>query len=79
MSLSNKQLSELVKLASTAEADGLDCDGCFAHLAEFAELELARKEVPEALKTVESHLRECQCCKAEFEALIEALRNLESE
>ncbi len=79
MSLSDEQVSELVKLAATAEADSLDCDGCFSHLAEFAELQLAHKEIPDALKAVEAHLRQCQCCQAEFEALIEALRSLEDE
>ena len=77
MSLSNEQISDLVRLATSAESDGLDCDGCFAHLAEFADLELAHREIPEALKTVEVHLRQCQCCRAEFEALMEALRSLE--
>lgn len=78
MSLSDEQISGLIKLAATVEADALDCDGCFAHLAEFAELQLARREVPEALKTVEAHLQQCQCCRAEFEALMEALRNLDN-
>ena len=78
MSLSNEQISELVRLAATSGTDVLDCDGCFAHLAEFAELQLARKEVPDALKAVEAHLQQCQCCQAEFEALMEALRSLEN-
>jgi len=79
MSLSNEQISDLVRLAASAEPDGLDCDGCFSHLAEFAEAELARREIPEALKAVEVHLRQCQCCRTEFEALMEALRSLDSE
>lgn len=78
MSLSDEQISELVKLAATVEPDVLDCDGCFAHLAEFAELQVARREIPAALEAVEAHLRQCQCCRAEFEALMEALRNLDN-
>ncbi|AMV21147.1 hypothetical protein [Planctomyces sp. SH-PL14] len=79
MSLSDEQISDLVRLAATAETDRLDCDGCFAQLAAFAELELAHKEIPEALRAVEVHLRQCQCCQAEFEALMEGLRSLEDE
>jgi predicted anti-sigma-YlaC factor YlaD len=79
MSLSDEQISDLVKLAAGAETDPLDCDGCFAHLAEFAEFELAKKGIPEALRAVETHLRQCQCCQAEFEALLEALRTLDAD
>jgi len=79
MSLSDEQISDLVKLAASAEPDRLDCDGCFAHLAAFAELQLAHKEIPEALRAVETHLRQCECCQAEFEALMEGLRTLEDE
>lgn len=79
MSLSDEQVSDLVRQAASAEADGLDCDGYFAHLAEFAELALAHREIPEALRAVEVHLRQCQCCRAEFEALVEGLRSLESD
>jgi len=79
MSLSKDQVNELIQLVTAAEADSLDCDGCFAHLAEFAELELAHKEIPDALKAVETHLRQCKCCMYEFQMLMNALRALEGE
>jgi predicted anti-sigma-YlaC factor YlaD len=76
MALSDDQIKSLVEKIASVEAEPLDCDGCFEHLAEFAELALANREVPEALKAVEAHLRQCECCQAEFEALMDGLRAL---
>lgn len=77
MPLTTNQVTTLVNMVATSEPDVLDCDGCYEHMAEFAEAELANREVPDALKAVEAHLRQCNCCKDEFNALIEGLRELE--
>ena len=77
MSLTNEQISSLLNQIATTQPDELDCDGCFVHLAEFAERELSNQAVPDALKTVEVHLSQCSCCKDEFNALLEGLRALE--
>ena len=78
MALSNEQITTLLSMISSADSDEMDCDGCLDHLAEFAEAELANREVPEAVKTVERHLQQCVCCKDEYNALLEGLRELES-
>jgi hypothetical protein len=78
MPLNKKQIATLLQLAASSEDDALDCDGCFEHLAQFAELILLQQEIPAALRVVEVHLRQCPCCKDEFEALMEGLRKLES-
>ncbi len=59
-----------------AEPDRLDCDGCYEQWEEFAELELNRREIPDALRAIEVHLRQCHCCRDEYEALLEGLRAL---
>ena len=78
MSLTKEQLTGLVGLIDSVEPDELDCDGCFGQIAEFAELHLAGQEVPAAMQAVETHLRQCVCCKDEFNALLKALEAIDS-
>lgn len=77
MALSEQQISKLLKLVAESRSDPLDCDGCFEHLAEFAEASLTCREIPEALRTIETHLEQCPCCRTEFQALREALQSLD--
>ena len=49
MPLSNDQIASLLGMVNASESDELDCDGCFARVAEFAEAELANREIPDAL------------------------------
>ena len=66
-------------MISSAQADSLDCDGCYDQLAEFADAQLAGRELPDALKAVESHLHQCCCCKDEYKALLEGLREIQKD
>ncbi len=77
MPLSKEQLKSLINMIETTEPDTLDCDGCFEHLAEFAERELANREIPDALKAVSIHLKQCSCCQDEYKALLEGLKSLD--
>ena len=76
MGLSTEQVSKLLSLVTSAETDDIDCDGCFEHLAQFAEIELTSREVPDALQVVQQHLDQCHCCQDEYQALLEGLRAL---
>ena len=77
MGLTKQQIASLLKLVAATESDELDCDGCLEHLAEFAERQLANRDVTAALQSVESHLRQCTCCQDEYQALLEGLRALD--
>ena len=77
MRLSNEQISKLLNLITSGEPDSLDCDGCFEQLSEFAEHQLADRDIPQALQAVEVHLKQCACCQGEFQALLDALRALD--
>lgn len=77
MELTSDQLQSLLEQAITAEVDELGCEGCFEHMAEFAEAQLAGRGVPEALANVAAHLRYCTCCREEYEALLEGLKGLD--
>ncbi|MEM6692227.1 MAG: hypothetical protein AAF664_22550 [Planctomycetota bacterium] len=78
MSLSRKQTQDLIDSVSSAKPDELDCDGCHELMAEFAELELSGKEIPEAMQAVRRHLDQCVCCNDEYNALLEALGGIEA-
>ena len=75
MSLSNEQIDNLIRIVGGVSADQTDCDGCLGYLAEFAELELAGKTIPEAMRHIQVHLENCFCCKKELACLLDALKN----
>ncbi len=77
MSLSGKQVLSLLGKVISTEEDAINCDQCLSHLAEFAETELAGQDVPEALEAIAAHLRQCECCRDEYDALLEGLRAIE--
>lgn len=74
MALSKEQIDNLLGMISSAKSDTLDCDGCFDHLAEFAQIHLESREIPDALAAVETHVEQCKCCNDEFNVLLEGLR-----
>ena len=78
MPLSKKQIKALLQYVAKAEHDAIDCDGCYGQVAEFSEAQLEGVEIPQALEAVELHLRQCICCKDEFESLIDGLHGLTS-
>ena len=43
----------------------------------FAQAELDGVEVPEALQAVRGHLKQCKCCRDEYDALLTAIRAIE--
>ena len=79
MSLSPETIQKLIELVATTQNDQLDCDGCLAHIAEFAEAHLAGRSLSAALESVRIHLQSCGCCQDEYEALLAALGMLDEE
>ena len=79
MPLAAEQISSLLGMIAASEPDSLDCDGCFARVAEFAEAELLSLDIPDAVRAVETHLKQCPCCRDEYNALLEGLRALEED
>ena len=77
MAISKQQTQTLIALLASSKTDTMDCDGCYEHLAEFVEAELAEREIPEALECVRRHLEQCACCADEHQALLEAIRALD--
>ena len=75
--LSKEQVQILVGLISTTETDQLSCDDCFGRIGEYAEMALEGRELSEGMQVIQTHLEQCPCCKDEYEALLDALRELE--
>lgn len=78
MHVDEKKVGFLLKMLADAKPDCLDCDGCFENIAEYAERQLMCKPIDEAMKDVETHLRQCPCCHAEYKVLLEGLDELKS-
>lgn len=78
-SLSKEQIQTLVGLIATTKSDNVTCDDCFGQIGEFAEMALEGRELSEGMLIVQRHLEQCPCCKGEYEALLDALRELDAE
>jgi hypothetical protein len=77
--ISFSQVQQLFKSIASAVPDQLDCEGCFALSAQFADAELNGKELSDVLKAVQVHMSQCPCCAYEYQALLEAVRAADSE
>ena len=77
MSLSNDQIKKLVDQVANVQVDELGCEGCFERIAEFAEFQLANRELNDAMLAVQTHLESCDCCNDEYQALLEGLQAIE--
>lgn len=77
MTLSKKEIDNLMRLIGLTRDDEINCDQCLALVAEFAELELAGKSIPDGLEAVEHHLSVCSECCEEYEVLKQALKKMD--
>jgi hypothetical protein len=72
-------LKSMVRGIANTQEEELTCDECFEEVDTFAEMVLAGKNAAEAMPLVEHHLQMCQSCRSEFEALLDALRALQTD
>jgi hypothetical protein len=77
MSLSKEEINDLIRLVGLTKDDEIDCHGCLALVAEFAEKELVGRSVPAGLEAVAQHLSICTECCEEYEALLQALKAMD--
>ena len=77
MSISCQSVREFLTQVATTVPDRLDCDGCFALMAELADADRRGVPLSAALAAVQTHLTQCVCCAYEYETLLEALRAAE--
>jgi uncharacterized protein with PIN domain len=77
MSLSRKEIAELLRLIGLTRDEEMDCERCLAVVAEFAERELAGRSVPDAREAIAHHLSICSECCEEYESLLQALKAMD--
>ena len=75
--LSKDQIQTLVSLIATTEPDQINCGDCIGQVGEFAEVALEGRELSEGMQAIQRHLEQCPCCKGEYEALLDALREID--
>ena len=78
MPLSNHEIEALMRLIGLTKDDEINCEQCLSLVAEFAERHMAGKSIPESLKALAHHLSVCAECREEYEALQQALKNMNS-
>ena len=76
MSLTGKEIEELLRLTGLTREHEVGCDGCLTRIAEFTERQLSGKSVSDALEAIRHHLSICAECNEEYEALQQALKSL---
>jgi hypothetical protein len=76
MKLSTDKFKNMIRAIKMTRPDEIGCDDCFEQLSEFAELKLAGRSPEKAIPLVQDHLKRCGDCREEFEALLEALKEL---
>ncbi len=77
MEISYDQAKRLLKQISDTLPDQLDCDGCYRSIPEFADAEVQGHSLSLDLIDIQTHLQQCPCCAYEYEALCEAIREME--
>ncbi|MEX0771233.1 MAG: hypothetical protein WD035_10895 [Balneolaceae bacterium] len=76
MKLTKKILKSMLRAIKMTRPDEIGCDDCFDELHTFAEMELAGKSPEEALPLVKDHLDRCGECREEYQALLDAMKEL---
>ncbi|MEM1303622.1 MAG: hypothetical protein AAGG46_01925 [Planctomycetota bacterium] len=74
MALTSDQIKAMVGMVAGTRNDEITCDECLAGMAEFAEMELAGREMTAAMQAIRDHLDFCPECEEEYQALLAALK-----
>lgn len=74
MTITHEQIAALLKSIADTTPDELDCDSCLQLMAYYVERILAHAELDATCRVVEIHLRQCDCCREEFEVILECLQ-----
>ncbi len=77
MKLNSDVLRKMINMLAVTRPDEIGCDDCFEQLSEFAELKLAGKDPEKVMPLIQDHLMKCKDCREEYEALLEALKELQ--
>jgi hypothetical protein len=68
--MSNSSWQTLLKSALETEDYEIDCQECYELLDLYAEIILSEGNPDDIMGMVSQHLKQCNCCSYEFEALM---------
>jgi len=78
--LSRDQIENLIGMIAATEKDSLTCDECFGRIGETVEFNLEGKQLPgEVKEKMELHLRQCACCKDEYDSVTLAVSEIQKK
>ncbi|HKK44463.1 MAG TPA: hypothetical protein VJ964_03010 [Balneolaceae bacterium] len=76
MKLTLDIIKKMLGVILATREDEIDCDECYDRIESFVEIKLSGKSAEEAMPLVKDHLKRCQECRQEYEALLEALQTI---
>ena len=79
MVLNFDQIRRLMQSLSMTQDYELNCNEFLDKMAEFAEREHLGKPIPDALETVQHHLKLCAECREEYESLLTTLKYMDKD
>jgi hypothetical protein len=71
MRLRDEQIRALLHVARETRDVEIDCDDFLSLMAEFAEVRVEGRAVPESLEEASAHEKLCSSCREELAALVE--------
>ena len=74
--MTNSTWQALLKSALETEELEIDCQECYDLMDMYAERILDGTDTEEIMPTVKQHLKQCNCCFHEFEALMVMLQDI---
>lgn len=78
MKINTDILKQLFQAVLATSPDEIGCGKCYEQIEEFVEIKLEGKSAEAAMPLVEDHLKLCQECREEYEALLKALENIDA-
>jgi hypothetical protein len=70
-------IKDMVRELVTTRPDEIDCPECFEHMDYFADLLVSGQDAALVMPKLQEHLERCVFCREEFEALLNAIRQLD--
>jgi hypothetical protein len=71
--LNRSDLKKLVRVVAETRETEIGCDQCFEQMDRFAEIEFSGSDAARAMPLVHDHLRTCEDCHEQYEALLIAI------
>ena len=71
--LNRGDLNKLVRAVAATRESEIGCDECFEQMDRFAEIEFSGSDAATAMPLVHDHLRKCEDCHEQYEALLIAI------